>query len=458
MSLLQQLSILAVHQILGDRAQSLMHFFNDRAGDQSRRLYDILRHSSERAWRCLEVALAGPSWWGSCTGMFRSAEERNMQRQIEAFLRAVPVTDLPGDPEKFRKLALTELHSARRVGLVPGPDFRGDELVESVRGFEAFTDPKQLLERDRVAVSGMADVLRKEKYTHLAAYIALRPGQGQPLLIQAVRFFFRADVAKDEQLSTGLMLDRLENIDGVLQAGFAEFGAAFKEHGVKLEGLLGNLAQIASETLDIVSDTHDDVKLLRSEMERQSDEIRQLTSMLKQMLDQKQPAPVVPVAEPVVPIAQPVVVVEKVKPAPAIPTIPPAHPTVWDQVRSVLARASKEPAKQPELARVAQQLANATQAFESTQREYLSLQTGQASKDVPILDALPADEPVKLPVVQPEARAKYISPIFLQGAKPTQEPVAAAEPPPAEEPAKPTEPKKRRLISPLFDQKRPDQT
>ena len=63
MSLIRQLSVLAVYQTLGDRADSLMFFLRERTDDHSQLLEKALCSASDRAWRCLEVALAGSSWW-----------------------------------------------------------------------------------------------------------------------------------------------------------------------------------------------------------------------------------------------------------------------------------------------------------------------------------------------------------------------------------------------------------
>jgi len=58
MNLLQQLSVLAVYQFLGDRAESFMAFVENRFKDHAARLESALRTANERAWRTLEVALA----------------------------------------------------------------------------------------------------------------------------------------------------------------------------------------------------------------------------------------------------------------------------------------------------------------------------------------------------------------------------------------------------------------
>src|SRR5262249_41684903 len=122
MNLFQEMSILAVRQFLGDRADSLLRFMGDRFSDHGVRLDGALHKANERAWSCLEVALAGTSWWSACKAVLTPRDEQGLQRHIQTFLASLPATEVPGDAETFRKRALADLRSARRVGLVPGPN------------------------------------------------------------------------------------------------------------------------------------------------------------------------------------------------------------------------------------------------------------------------------------------------------------------------------------------------
>src|SRR5262249_14413696 len=123
MSLIRQLSVLAVCQILGDRADSILGFVGERFSDHGTRLEGALVKSNERAWRCLDGALAGDSFWDSARAMFTARDEQTLQRQIRAFLSSLSAAELPpGDAEAFRRLALADLKAVRKVGLVPGAE------------------------------------------------------------------------------------------------------------------------------------------------------------------------------------------------------------------------------------------------------------------------------------------------------------------------------------------------
>ena len=57
-----------------------------RFTDQSQRLNRALERASGRAWRAVEVALAGTSWWDQCKLALTGASERAFRRQVQAFL------------------------------------------------------------------------------------------------------------------------------------------------------------------------------------------------------------------------------------------------------------------------------------------------------------------------------------------------------------------------------------
>ena len=64
--------------------------------DHSQRLNQALQHSNERAWRALEVALAGESFWDRCKLVFARAEDKAFREQVRPFLDACPLAELHG--------------------------------------------------------------------------------------------------------------------------------------------------------------------------------------------------------------------------------------------------------------------------------------------------------------------------------------------------------------------------
>src|SRR5262249_27159564 len=82
-----------------DAFDDLSRFLTDRLLDHSRRLPEALRRAHDRAWRALEVALAGPSF----AGALGRAEDAALRRQIEAFLRHAELGPQPDSRDDFRR-------------------------------------------------------------------------------------------------------------------------------------------------------------------------------------------------------------------------------------------------------------------------------------------------------------------------------------------------------------------
>ncbi len=53
----------------------LFDLLHQRFSDHSKRLTRALERSSDRAWRAVEVALAGTSWWDRCKLVLASGEQ-----------------------------------------------------------------------------------------------------------------------------------------------------------------------------------------------------------------------------------------------------------------------------------------------------------------------------------------------------------------------------------------------
>src|SRR4051794_21278799 len=54
--------------------------------DHSQRLNEALRQSNDRAWKALEVALAGDSLWDRCKLVLASGEEKAFRELVRPFL------------------------------------------------------------------------------------------------------------------------------------------------------------------------------------------------------------------------------------------------------------------------------------------------------------------------------------------------------------------------------------
>jgi hypothetical protein len=68
---------------VGVMGEGIADFLGKRFVDHSQRLNKALARSSDRAWRAVELALAGNSWWDRCKLTLSSAETRAFREQVK---------------------------------------------------------------------------------------------------------------------------------------------------------------------------------------------------------------------------------------------------------------------------------------------------------------------------------------------------------------------------------------
>ncbi len=292
MSLMQQGAVLALRQILQGACQALgvglgeaavdsvEKFLSGRFTDHSQRLTVALRTANERAWKALEVALAGESFWS----WLDPKEDRELRRSLRAFLDALPTEQLAPGREVFRQRCLEELRSARRAGLLQGqPDLPG--LAREVAALARYADPWSALQAEEKLLREMAQTLTGHGYRNLGRLLTLRPVQGQSLLALASRHFFRRAVEEDQQLFQGLAWASWQNLARVQEQGFDQLRHILREHGRELDLHLSEL-QAGMERI------HGAVLDIREEQHRQGERHRELYEAVlavQQRLDRLEP-------------------------------------------------------------------------------------------------------------------------------------------------------------------------
>ena len=248
-----------------------------RFTDHSQNLHRALQKAHDRAWKAIEMSLAGDSWWQSVRTRLAPAEERALQQQIVRFLQQTEPD--AKERESLRKQALAELKVARKDGLLNYQAADPKTMASQTADFARFDNPTALLEADRKDVDGIAADLRRSGYENLAAWIL--PENGPPLLAIAVRYFFRRAVEDDPQLFQGLTFAKLDELKAEQEAAFGGLNDALSTLGQRLEELLGDIQVAVVETRDTVLD-------IRAEQERQGRQnvdIYQAVIALQQKLD-----------------------------------------------------------------------------------------------------------------------------------------------------------------------------
>src|SRR5262249_44083185 len=151
------------------------------------------------------------------------------------------------------------LRAARKAGLLTTGSLSPEQLARSTAAFARYTDPAALLDAELQALGQVGEDLRQAGYPAAAHFVTLRPSGGPPLLVSAVRYFFRREVETDEQLFRGLAFARLEGLTRTQEEGFAALHQALTQHEKRLEGLL-------EEVQVVVTATHHNVLDIKAEL------------------------------------------------------------------------------------------------------------------------------------------------------------------------------------------------
>jgi hypothetical protein len=281
MAVVQHLSVLAVRALFEGfctsigfaagpaAAEAAVTFLGNRFTDHSARLSDALGRASASAWRALELALAGDSWWDRVKVSLARREDQAFRSQVAAFLAATPLGGLPGCPPEYRQQALRDLRAARQAGLLSAGALDPQDLARRAGPFARFADPQALLDAEWQAALTLADGVRQAGYPALAHFLGLRPHADSPLLVVAVRYFFRREVETDPPLAAALSFARLERLAATQEAGYDALHAALAKSAGRLEDLLAGALQVLAEVNAVVHQTHADVLEVKAALDRQ---------------------------------------------------------------------------------------------------------------------------------------------------------------------------------------------
>lgn len=296
MSIFLRLSTLALRGLVGGAVEAagsergaahlekVISFLGERFRDQSQRLEEALRTSNDRAWNALEVALAGDTLWKRMTTVFTRAEDRAFAEQVKLFLDATPLPELANQGH-FRDRCLKELRQARKK-LVEGR-YDPAELARHAGNFARFADTTALIDAEWRTCLALAEEVRRQNLEGLAWLLGQKPVSGAPLLVVAVRYFFRRSIEEDSQLYRGLSFGKLDEIASAQAAHFRALADAIAQRGQALEEMLGGLHAGVVRVEVAVQGVNANVLDLKEMIQGQSDQVRQLGEAMLRALEQK---------------------------------------------------------------------------------------------------------------------------------------------------------------------------
>src|SRR5262249_2808963 len=97
MKIVENLSALALRQLIDGtsatargEAAGAVELWMRQFREHGDRLKAALVKACDRAWKAVEVTLAGQPWWDVCKGQLRPGEETTLGEKVQAFLGTAP--------------------------------------------------------------------------------------------------------------------------------------------------------------------------------------------------------------------------------------------------------------------------------------------------------------------------------------------------------------------------------
>ena len=263
-----QLIAFGLKQVLGEAADKVIDFLDDRFTDHAGALPKALARAHERAWDTLGIALAGDGFLNQITLFFTAdADARGLREQVRIFLQTNSF-DFAGAEADFRKRCLAELKAARQAHRLSANHLTAAEMKEPIADFRRYSDEAGLVNGARTAVAKIADQL-DGNYPHLARLLRQPTPSGPPLLAAAFAYFFRREVQINAELARGLHFDLLQNLFAHQGAAFAGIGGAVERLGDQIAGMLDGVRE---QLVDI----KEGVERVEAKVDHLEQQIRQL--------------------------------------------------------------------------------------------------------------------------------------------------------------------------------------
>ena len=182
---------------------SVLDRLRQHFNDPTQRLPKALDRSCQRAWRALEITLAG----NSLLSRLHSTEDKALREQIRIFLDHALAQELVDKSDSWLKCCLKELRSAKKTGLLTGGEIDPQSIETQFPELAREESASGLIETEWKALEALAETLRANECPNLASLVSLRSQESDPLLVLAVRWFFQREIEQDEVLSRTLTMD-----------------------------------------------------------------------------------------------------------------------------------------------------------------------------------------------------------------------------------------------------------
>jgi serine/threonine protein kinase len=248
-------------QVFDIGTKELFGWIEERFTDSSQRIVKAVFEANQRAWKVVGLALNEETFTGWLRNPIRDGDLKAARKQILAIIASTP---------NSLGLSSVELHNraaADLTGLRKRNGLSAAVMAASAESLKRFSDPAALAEELLQAAANSPDELSADA-PHLAAVLRLAPDGRTGIFEAMCRHFFRAIVAKDEDLSRRLthdqirslaatvdmrtagildqfdvLFDAIANLEGKVDTGFAGVNEKLDAQAEKLSDIQRRLAE-----------------------------------------------------------------------------------------------------------------------------------------------------------------------------------------------------------------------
>lgn len=259
-------------KVAGDVTNWLVNHFSD----PSKKLPQALNDSIDKSWQVLEMALEGETFWQRVTA---SGQLKGFAEQVRHFIEETKRQGL-GDP-MLNKKALAELRDARKKGHLAVSS--GDINQLQGDGFIKFEAPEKIAKFDEDMVNQLTSKLKSMGYENLCSIAGAKPTGQKPIILIAVRYYFRCRLEQDPALTNGLNSNRLVTIDVQQEKALAGIDQLMTQ-GEELKKLLTETTAVVMETLSVAVESRDNINALKNKFDQaQAENSRYLAAILERI-------------------------------------------------------------------------------------------------------------------------------------------------------------------------------
>jgi len=274
MRMVEALSTISLRPLLDGAAPPAAEFWGRQWPDN--RLRALLERVADRAWRSLEVAVAGPAWWERCKILLRPGEDTAIGERVQVFLDSAAVADTPALGADWRRKALRDFQAARQRGLLASDsDWPAWHTIQ-----EAIAAAVGQADADDPALNQIAVELRQANFTTLADLLAERSTGAVPILAAAARYFLRREIDADADLSGQLSAAGLAPPAADAPFRFDALGDVLAAHAPRLEALLATVVGVPAEPTGYPLD-------IEREMQGRGEPVQALAQAVLQALERR---------------------------------------------------------------------------------------------------------------------------------------------------------------------------